>query len=129
MCLTIPMVALAREHLEDLRELLLEHEPSFVGGRVGVRLVDRVADLGDQALAGTQAAGQASLHEVGVGLGERAAHVAPGRAFAAFGGRADEHAELVGVVAVCLDRVVRAASARGSEADQELGQQRHRMRL
>jgi site-specific DNA recombinase len=45
-------VALAREHLEHLREFLLEHEAALVGRRCAVVLVERVADLGDQPLTG-----------------------------------------------------------------------------
>jgi len=70
-------VSFAGEDLEDLSELLLEHEPAFVGGRVAIGLVDGISDLGDEAFAGAEAAGEAPLHEVGVGLGEDAADVAP----------------------------------------------------
>ena len=35
----------------DLRELGLEHQEPFVGGRGGVVLVEWVANLGDQSLA------------------------------------------------------------------------------
>jgi site-specific DNA recombinase len=45
-------VALTREHLEHLREFLLEHEAALVGRRCAVVLVERVADLGDQPLTG-----------------------------------------------------------------------------
>ncbi len=112
-----------------MRELLHEHEPAFVHGRVSVGLVDRVADLGDQALSGAQAAGQAAVHEARVGLGERAADVTPGRSFASLPGRSHEHAELVWIMIVRFDRVMRAATAGRSERNKELRQERHRVCL
>src|SRR5450755_4621730 len=51
----------------------------------------------------------------------------PGAAFASGRCRADQHDELIGVVAVGLDLVVRAATAGAPERDQELCEQRHRM--
>ena len=88
-------------------------------GCLGVLVVERVTDLGDQPLAGGQASDQAA-RERRVGVGEQPADVAPGAALATGRCRADQHDELVGVVAVGLDLVVRAAAARAPERDQEL---------
>jgi hypothetical protein len=56
-CLSVPRVAhdrgervpLARENLQDLRELGLENQPALVA-RAGIVVVERVADLEDQPL-------------------------------------------------------------------------------
>jgi hypothetical protein len=122
-------VPLTGEDLQDLSELLLEHEPALVHGRVCVGVIDRVADLGDQALAGTQPAGETAMYEARIGLGERSADVTPRRTFASLPGRSHENAELVRIMVVRFDRVVRAASARGSERDKELREKRHRVCL
>ena len=45
-------VALAREHLQDLRELGLDDQPTLVGRRLAVVSSSGVADLGDQSFAG-----------------------------------------------------------------------------
>ena len=78
------------EHLEHLGELLLEHEAALVGGRLGVLFIERVAHLGDQALARRQATDQAAC-ECLVGSFEHAPNVAPGAALAAPRRRADEN--------------------------------------
>ena len=56
-------VPLTREDLQDLSELLLEHQPPFVRRRSRIGVINGVADLGDQALPGNEAAGQAATHE------------------------------------------------------------------
>jgi len=71
-------VPLTRQDLEHLRE----HEPALVGRSVAVGLVDRVADLRDQALARAQAAREAAVDERWVGLGEHPTHMSPGGALA-----------------------------------------------
>ncbi len=77
-------VAFARDNLEHLPELLLEHEPALVGGRLGVVLVERVADLGDEPLARGQAANDAALGErrVGVGAHQQPPDMSPGASLA-----------------------------------------------
>ena len=45
-------VAFAREHLQRLGELRLDHEPPLVRGRLAVVFVSGVADLGDQPFPG-----------------------------------------------------------------------------
>ena len=122
-------VPFAREDFEDLCELLLEHELSLLDRGFAVVIVQRIADLGDETLAGAQAARQAVRHEALVGFVQQAAHMPPGGSFASLRRWADQDAELVGVVAVGLDLVVRAAAARGPERDEELCEQRHRVRL
>ena len=122
-------VPLPGEDLEHLRELLLEHEPPLVGRSVAVGLIERVADLRDQPLARAQAARQAAVDERWVGFGEHPAHMSPGGALAPLGAGSDEHAELVRVMPVGLDLVVRAAPARGPERDQELREERRGVRL
>jgi hypothetical protein len=67
-------VALAGEHLQDLSELGLDHQPPLVDRGLGVLAV---ADLGDQALARGQAADQAARERV-IGVFEQAPDVAPG---------------------------------------------------
>jgi hypothetical protein len=64
-------VPLARENLHHLRELRLQDEESLVGGRGGVTVVERVADLGDQALAAGEPGHEPGCDERQVGGGEQ----------------------------------------------------------
>ena len=70
-------VALAREHLQHLRELRFDDEESFVGGRRSVTVIERVADLGDQPFAGGEPGDQPAAGEVRVGGGEEVLDVVP----------------------------------------------------
>ncbi|MGI9099212.1 MAG: hypothetical protein ACR2H2_12125 [Solirubrobacteraceae bacterium] len=124
-------VALAREDLQDLRELRFEHEPTLVGRGCSAGLAARVvvADLPDQSFARRQSRGHAASGEVAVDVGEQRVDMVPGGAFAALAGRSDEDHELVEVMVGCLDGVVDVASGGGTERDEELRQQRHRVGL
>ena len=70
-------VPLAREDLHHLRELRLEDEQSLVGGRGGVVVVERVADLGDQPFAAGEPGHQPAAGEVRVGGAEEVLDVVP----------------------------------------------------